>query len=290
MEGVVDVTTYIQGLTQMESIVAQRCEELKAKCVETVEERRRELSHLKKEMQQAMGSAIKEAQGNVVTWEKRKMGELAEVVAGKKWRGDTLELFHYSDSLHDCSLSDLLGLHLHSTSPSPDQTNPLTYPDPQSYISSMSKHSSDHTHLETAYYEAKLTAYTAKETSFLECIKEVNLAEGLEKWLSRGLNEYQSHVKWPLPDSYIRSFTGRLVDYFQTLQAIHKINQSLGITPVSQVEERLEGRPRKRGRPPKHTRSSGRNYDSTKKLSKKTANSGISDSSQGRSDSESPWE
>ena len=160
------ITQLFASSDPAEETLVQRSAGLITACERFVEEQTDALSHLKKEMQGGMNAAVAEVKGSLVDWEKRKLGDLAEVVAGKKWRGDDLVLFQYEERGQNCDFSDLIGVkweNLHPTSPKSsdfrlNSDNPLQYADVNAYISAISELNAnvDPSQLQSDYYKAHL--------------------------------------------------------------------------------------------------------------------------------------
>lgn len=268
--------------TSSEEGLVQRSAGLIKLCEGFVEEQTDILSHLKKEMQGGMNAAVAEAKGSLVDWEKRKLGDLAEVVAGKKWRGDDLVLFQYEETGQNCDFGELIGVKLANINANPTKSsdfqinsdNPLQYSDVNAYISAINSlnEGSNPYNLQSDYYKAHLECLASKEAAYFSALQDLNIADGLEKWTSRGLETFQKGLKWSIPDSQKRDFASRLAFAYEILQETtetHRlIEELIGKTallvPVSLLEPQTTER-KKRGRPRKSNIAGHREIETGRK-------------------------
>lgn len=225
------------------------------------------MSHLKKEMQVAMNAAVAEAKSCIGDWEKQKLGDLAEIVAGKRHRGDSLDLFRYEDRAQNCPFTHLLGVHWQANFPqlSTDTAicshsdNPLLYSDVDSYVSAMSQLKAETalSELQAEYYKAHFDCFQSKEKAFLASLQDSNIADGMEKWTQRGLDRLQSTLKWTVPELIRKDLARRLDCAYVTLSETaesHRIIEEFKAKSSVFVTEPVEfptTERKRRGRPPK---------------------------------------
>lgn len=276
------ITQHFASSDHAEGTLVQRSAGLITACERFVEEQTNVLSHLKKEMQGGMNAAVAEAKGSIVDWENLKLGDFAEVVAGKKWRGDDLVLFQYEERGTNCDFSELIGVKLENLNPIPPKSsdfrvnsdNPLQYADVNAYISAISELSenSNPYQLQSDYYKAHLECLNSKEAAYLSAIQDQDIADGLEKWTLRGLEAYQSRLKWPISDLQKRDFAQRLAFAYEimkeTAETMRILEELAGKTallvPVS-LDEPQTTEKKKRGRPPKSSTAGSKDAETVKK-------------------------
>lgn len=299
------IRVYLAGLEQAETTVSQRSYGLIQACEQFVEEQTRYLSHLKKEMQMAMNAAVTEAKSCIGDWETQKLGDLAEVVTGKRYRGDPLVLFKYEEKWQNCCFPDLLGVHWQTSSPalstdpvSPSKSaNPLLYSDIDAYISAMTQIKAETAlcDLQAEYYKAHFDCFQSKEKAYFASLQDLNTSESLEKWTQRGLERLERGLNWPVSDEIRKDLEQRLACAYAAIcqSAESRRNgeelKAEKALPAPELGGNQGFERKKRGRPPKRG-SFGKDLEASRKNKRGKSRVFLVETHTAAFETETPWE